>query len=505
MRGTFGDWNYDTAAVVNHTWLETTLTGFIDFPQLIGDITNGTYNFIDPSKNSAQVRNALSPTLRKMSTSDMDSIDLRINRPLMDLQGGALGLALGAEVRHEAQDDPDINPTFIYQNLPPSRTLGSRSISAIYGEIDAPILTSLEVDASARYDHYSNFGGAFDPKIGFKWTPIESAALRGTFSRGFRTPSFAESGSSAVEGFTTYTIDDPNFTAAHHNDGYIAPYALGQSVIANPDLHPERSSSATFGGILQPTGWLNASLDYYAIKKTGVILQSDPNAALSDYFAGKALPPGYVIITDAPDPLYPDAPRRPLAVQAPYINANSLRTDGVDLDLRATFPIGDAHFISTLTATKIFSWSMHFPDGTTQQYAGTKGPYILSSGAGTPRYRANWANTLTVGDWETTATIYYTSGMYLSAPDITSGCFSINFTTGNNFPSNCRTPSFTYVDLTGAYHFNSHLEIFGGIDNLFDRKPPFDPLDYAGLNYNPTYAQAGIVGRFFNLGVHVKF
>ena len=63
--GTFGDWNYDAAAVVNHTWLETTLTGFIDYPQLISEITNGTYNFIDPSKNSTQVRSALSPTLQQ--------------------------------------------------------------------------------------------------------------------------------------------------------------------------------------------------------------------------------------------------------------------------------------------------------------------------------------------------------------------------------------------------------------------------------------------------------
>ena len=31
-----------------------------------------------------------------------------------------------------------------------------------------------------------------------------------------------------------------------------------------------------------------------------------------------------------------------------------------------------------------------------------------------------------------------------------------------------------------------------------------DPADYAGQNYNPTYAQAGIVGRFFKIGVSYK-
>jgi iron complex outermembrane receptor protein len=41
--------------------------------------------------------------------------------------------------------------------------------------------------------------------------------------------------------------------------------------------------------------------------------------------------------------------------------------------------------------------------------------------------------------------------------------------------------------------------------NLFDKLPPIDPADYAGVNYNPTYAQAGIVGRFFRLGAAYRF
>jgi iron complex outermembrane receptor protein len=505
IKGTFGDWNYDSAVVINHTWLDSDLFGFINYHQLIADVTNGTYNFVDPSQNSPAVRAALSQTLSKTSTSDMDSIDLRVNRPLMDLSGGSLGLALGAEARHEKQNDPDLNPNTLYQGLGVAHTIGSRNIGAVYAELDAPVWKSLEVDASARYDHYNDFGGAFDPKIGFKWTPIEQVALRGTYSRGFRAPSFSENGSSAAEGFTTYQITDPGFLAAHNNDAYTAPYALAQATSANINVKPERSRSATFGGIFQPASWLNASLDYYAIKKTGVIVQSDPNVALTNYYAGLTLPPGYSIIADVPDPLFPTALARPIVVSAPFVNANSLRTDGLDLDLRAKFELpSNMQFISDLTATKIFSWSMHFPDGTSQQYVGTQGPYILSSGAGTPRYRANWANTVILGSLEATGTIYYTSGLFMSAPDIQSGCFSTG-PSGANFPSNCRTSSFTDVDLTGIYHYNEHIDFSAAIENLLDRKPPFDPIDYAGLNYNPTYAQAGIVGRFFKLGVHIKF
>jgi iron complex outermembrane receptor protein len=248
---------------------------------------------------------------------------------------------------------------------------------------------------------------------------------------------------------------------------------------------------------------LNASLDYYAIKKTGVIAASDPNGVLAAYFANPSLPPPGIIF-DVPDPQFPDAPRRPIVVSAPYVNANALRTEGLDLDLRAKFDLGaDSHLVSNLTVSKILSFTMQFADGT-QQYVGTQGPYILSSGAGTPRYRANWANTVTWGPFETTATIYYSSGLFMSAPDIQAGCFSTG-PTGENFPANCRASSFTDVDLTGSYRVNDHIELSAAVENLFDRSPPFDPIDYAGLNYNPTYAQAGIVGRFFKIGVHVKF
>ena len=35
----------------------------------------------------------------------------------------------------------------------------------------------------------------------------------------------------------------------------------------------------------------------------------------------------------------------------------------------------------------------------------------------------------------------------------------------------------------------------------FNRDAPFDPSNYAGNNYNPTWAQSGMVGRFYTLGL----
>lgn len=49
-----------------------------------------------------------------------------------------------------------------------------------------------------------------------------------------------------------------------------------------------------------------------------------------------------------------------------------------------------------------------------------------------------------------------------------------------------------------------HRLLPGSASSAFDRKPPLDPINYAALNYNPTYGYSGIVGRFFNLGVKVR-
>ena len=79
--------------------------------------------------------------------------------------------------------------------------MSTRSFSSV---ISAPILKQLEVDLSGRYDHYSTGFSHFSPKAGFKFTPIRQLALRGTWSKGFRAPSFAET-SGQITGFTTYT------------------------------------------------------------------------------------------------------------------------------------------------------------------------------------------------------------------------------------------------------------------------------------------------------------
>jgi NAD(P)-dependent dehydrogenase (short-subunit alcohol dehydrogenase family) len=82
-------------------------------------------------------------------------------------------------------------------------------------------------------------------------------------------------------------------------------------------------------------------------------------------------------------------------------------------------------------------------------------------------------------------------------------------TSGGSTFGQCRTLSATdlksvtdvnlWAVINGVQVF-AHFALNGAIGNLLDRTPPFNPLNYAATNCNPTYSQAGIIGRYFRLG-----
>jgi iron complex outermembrane receptor protein len=500
-------WDFDTALVINHTWLDDNQLGYLNGPALLAAVTNGTYNFVNPSLNTAAQRAAITPALVKTSTTDEDLIDFKATRDLFALPGGPLGIALGAEMRYEAQADPALNPNNQVQGLGIAQTAGSRRVEAAYFEFGMPVIKMLNFNVSGRYDHYSDFGSAFTPKAGFKFTPIKEVAIRGTYSRGFRAPAFAENGSSSSEGFITLTPTagapfPTNYCAPTvHSAGYCLPYSVGLLSSANPNIKPEKSDSFTLGVILEPFPQFSVSVDAYAIKKKDVIEPPATFPALGAYLSGSPLPPGDTVTPDLPDPAFPGSLARPAIAAGLYANQNSLRTDGIDIDLRGNVEIGNyGKWISDLSVTKIFSFKLVFPDGTSNQYVGTQAPYILSSGAGTPRYRGTWSNSWVMGPVSVTLSTYYVSGFHETGVDATGSDTACLYNT--NY---CHVASFIDNDLTGIYKVNDHLTTSVTVENLMDRAPPIDPADYAGFNYNPTYHQAGIIGRYFKLGVGYKF
>jgi len=522
LKGEVDGWDYQVTIDANRSQLNTVASGFIYEPQLINDVENGSYSFINPSSNSSSVRSQLAPTLYKTSTSDLDSLDASATRQLYTLPGGPLSLAVGGQFRYEALSNPDINTNNLVAagdgSVQPVYTFGHRTVGGVFAELEAPVIKPLVINISGRYDHYSDVGGNFSPKIGAKYTPIRQIAFRATYSEGFRAPSFSEAGDSGVIGYIPYSTGasaPASFNLAHGGDAYTtSTYNLNGSTIGNPDIKPETSKSYTLGVIVEPTSFFNASVDYYHISKKNVIGNPNQGTILADYYAGTPLPAGVSIIPDAPDPLYPNALPRPLVINEPYVNSNSEETNGLDVDLRLKFDLPyDIRWTSDLNFSDIFTFD-YDNGGVTYDYVGTQAPYILSSGAGTPKYRANWSNSFTYGKLNLTGTLYYVSSIKETGIDATglpASCLYANNVTGAAFPTGCNVGEFFDFDLTGRYKINERIELYADVENLFDAKPPLDPADYAGgangqgMNYNPTYEQAGAVGRAFKIGFHVKY
>jgi iron complex outermembrane receptor protein len=504
VSGSWQGWNWDSAAVVNHTWLDYSLINYINFNQLMTDVTNGTYNFVNPSANSPATLAALAPRVTNYDSSDMDTIVFRVNRQLATLPGGPLGMALGAEYRYEAQVDLNFNAVPVVQQLGFSQALGSRNIQSVSVEFDAPVLASLELDASGRFDHYSDFGNAWTPKAGFKWKPLQSLALRGTYSQGFRAPSFAENGSAEVEGFIPFGFAAGTpINSAHNNDIYITNFTLGELTTANPAIKPEKSKSYTVGLLWQPLSQFSAAADYYYIKKTNLITAPNLTPALNQYATNGTVPAGYTVTPDNPDPLFPAATPRLVTIAAGYINAPAEYTDGVDFDFNAHFDFGSwGRLTEELSATRILSFVYEQTGSPNLQYAGTQSPYNLSSGAGTPQDRASLSSSWQKGPLTLTADVYYVGaykefGLDVLPPGL---CITTAFGFAGADSANCRVGSFTYANITGSYQLSGQWQIYGTIENVADKLPPTDTPSYNAVNYNATYSQAGIIGRFFRVG-----
>ena len=518
IKGSVADtWDYSFDATAMHTDLRRTTRGYVQIGNLLTAIARGTYNFLDPFANTADQNAFLSPDNNVNAESDLAQAQLTVGRKLFDLPGGPLQLGLGLAYRYEAINAPSGNPDY---NGPTDRYFvlnafgveGSRSVYSAFGELNAPVFDQLTLNASARYDKYSSGQDAFSPKFGAKFTPIRQVALRGTYSRGFRIPSFGEANALPTTGFvsaspTTYSneflaqygCNQDNFSDACPS--YIRQSSVGLTTLASPDLKPEKSRSFTAGIILEPIPQLTFTADYFNIKKTNAIASAQSSIAIDAYNAGQPIPDGYNVIADAPDPAFPNARPRIAFVESGFINANTIKSEGIDFSATGNFDFGNGiTFSSAAQASLILELSTTFPDGSKEEYQGTLGNYNLTAGSGTPRWRGSWQNTLTVNDFSLSATAQYFDGYNLSAEDQggTRGDCGLN---PGYVP--CNVASYTTLDLTGSFKINDRATFYVNVLNVFDDLPPIDPVTYGANLYNPVQGGVGIYGRMFRAGFKV--
>jgi iron complex outermembrane receptor protein len=208
---------------------------------------------------------------------------------------------------------------------------------------------------------------------------------------------------------------------------------------------------------------------------------------------------------DSVDPLYPNALPRVLIINVPYVNANYSLTSGIDASATVNLRLANnIKWTSRVEATYVINYDLHTSSGV-QKYAGTFGPYDLSSGNGTPRLRGNWQNTLDIGKVSVSLTTYYVGKIKEVATDqgnLSTACSTNLYGTGKNF---CFVSPFINNDLNVNVKINDKVNFFTTMKNVFNAKAPVAPAAYASApNFLTTWHYAGLIGREFRVGISAK-
>jgi iron complex outermembrane receptor protein len=501
VKGTNYGWEWDAGAMYIRNDGSVRQRGYINYPNLLAAL-NGQGGFgyyrvgANANLNNPGIYGFISPDLNFDTLSSDLQFDVKASRDLMKLDGGQLAIALGAEFRREELDNPGENEVYLgnIMGLGYSSGQQSRNVTAVYGELYAPLLTNLDVTAALRYDYYSDYGSNWAPKVGVKYLPVKELVLRGTYSTGFRAPGPYESGRSATNGFTS--VVDPVRCPVTNSPADCGSGTVGVISIGNPNLQPETSHSWTAGFVWEPIPGLSGTVDYWNIVTNHVINGADAQLVVNN---PAAFP--NALVTRNTDNL-PGIPNSGtiLAVSTPYLNDYKQSTDGIDLSARYRWDLKSyGTFTPSFEWTHIFHFTRQFNDGTTYEYAGTHGPTVLSSSAGIPQDKWNLSLAWQQGPWNVTGIVRYIGPMDTIEAQQLPTCLQPDF-------NNCTVASFTTLDLSAAYSGFKNWQIFGSIINVFNRIAPLDvQAAYGNYNYNFNYASTGATGTQFNLGARYTF
>jgi len=532
--GTFGDdWRYAANFTASEVRLTRTQENYL-IPQRIADVlARGTFNFFDPSQTSEEVWDYIAPANKTVSISKLWQAQATLSKELFELPGGSLAAAVGASYREESIDAPSGNPGITtptgnqydrYYSINAVGTAGSRNVSSAFFEIDAPVLDQLELSVQGRYDDYSTGQSNFSPKFGAKFTPVDMVTLRGTYSEGFRIPSFNEAFGLPTTGFVTRTVNCTDFAAycaAHGNNAYATnQYSLGLTQTGNPELDPEKSKSWTLGLIVDPISNVRLTVDFWHIKVNGLISGVTSTAAAeAQYYGNNGVVniPGIVVVPGTPDPAFPNALPQLGFIQSSFANQDSQTVSGLDFGVNANFGLTDAiTWRSNFDASYLLKYELTPADGSDPlRYEDTLSPCNITSCSGSPEWRASWQNSLDFGDTVISLTAYYTKGVDTASLDFGGVKGECQFNADNavstvsyvdGTPFQCRTKDIWNVDLTASHTINDKFTIYANVLNVFGIDAPFDPSGAYGLfGFNPAWAGPNIMGRYFRLGAKVDF
>jgi iron complex outermembrane receptor protein len=399
----------------------------------------------------------------------LTQVDGNLSGELFNLPAGAVSGAAGFDLRREdytyIQDADATQILLAPGNAGLSKA--SRDIKAFYAELIVPVIKDLELQLAIRRDDYSLIGATTNPKVAFRYQPADFLLFRGSANKGFLAPSFTQLYTSSLDQELPNGISDPVGCGAHPGDPrYCAIERLDYKSGGNPNLKPETSKQGSLGFVVEPVKGWSASVDYWAINSKDRILNRTPQIVLANAVA-------------LADNIIRNADGTINYVQAGWINAAGSKTRGADIGLRAEGKVWDGYkWAAAVDST--WTQSFKFAEIAGQPYKEYVGGFYTRDLY--LRWKSNATLTVSKDDWSGLLSARYASGYRDQVPD-----------GGKLIPAgfNQIVDDYMTYGLSVTYTGLPHVSLTFGIQNLFDRDPPFTAHnvdEVVGAGWDPRVA-----------------
>ena len=438
----------------------------------------------------------LNPYRTGTGSTDLTSIDLKGSRELFQLSGGPMAVAVGVEARRESfnitSDPRQVAGDFVA--IASTTVSSSRKVGAVFAELVAPILKTVEATAAVRFDRYSDYGNSTTPKFGIKWKPVDVFAFRANYSEAFRAPSLTQVSSSRVQSFSTITdpVRCPNGPPTPLPGGD-AQDCTGRTIasifLPTQGLAPERSKTFGAGFIFSPLSNLSFGADYWEIRRRDQIDRFGPQQVVNNEFT-----PNFVggSVQRNPNPAswltgIPNSGPIETTVRS-FLNLGGTRVKGIDYEANAKFKLGTGTLGLSAQASWIIAYDYQFEKGG-PTYDGA-GNFLVFE---TPKLRGNWVASFTEADYSIFFRYNYTGGWDYGDPSNNNRnnlaqptCYLSSASLTLAYLGRCQVKAWTTLDIGGSYTGLKNWVFSGVLRNIENKRAPYDP-NQTTLGFNPSF------------------
>jgi iron complex outermembrane recepter protein len=472
-KGNLGGWDFDTSILYSEVKVKEDLkSGFPLYSKIMPILDSGIINPFGPTTDPAAIEAAKAAEFVGQdwnSKTALTSLSGTASRPLLDLAGGPLSIAVGAEIRRE---------TFVYDPSPAIQTGditgqggnqlpedAARSVESAYVEVNAPFVHNFSADAAVRYDHYQNVGDTVNPKVSVKYQPFEWWLLRGSAGSGFRAPSLTDLYAAQATSVTSNGTRDPIKCPTFDPNNPACSFQFTTVTGGNPNLKPEKSTTFTLGTVFQPVTNLSLGFDtFWIYLKDAIVVGGLPVATILQN-AASATQFAYLIQRDANGNI--------VFISQTNENLFKVNVAGTDVNLRYAFDVGDYGRISILgNGTYYYKYSTQNPDGS---WTGQIDKGLTTVSGVISRWRHTLSLVYDIGDWDASLSQHFQKRYH----DANGNILGVNAMRD--------VGAYTTYDGQVSYHLAKAWTFTGGVINIGNTDPPYANYAASANNFVGGY------------------